>query len=263
MSFDRNHARGGSHGPTAAAGTIATPGKRTQVDLLPETMGGHAAPHGVPTTGAFPGRGWLASVPGSGGGADAAGNEHAKHGHHHEHEIRAHGAAAVPEGAQKRQEAAAASESSPSDVDMAKLKALISKHEGYRDHVYVDSRGNLTAGIGHLLTDGHYHVGQKVSVQKINEWFQDDVAQAISGAKRDLGAGAYDRLNEWRKMAVIDMVFNLGAAGFAGFTDTIHAIRIGDYARAANEMLHSAWHHQVGKRAEDDAAIMRGRTIIL
>src|SRR6185503_16793342 len=111
-------------------------------------------------------------------------------------------------------------------------------------------------GIGHLLTGGHFHVGQKVSREQITAWFKQDVAKAIAGARRDIG-GAFDRLAEARKIVVIDMVFNLGAAGFGQFHDTIHAIKTGHFAQAADHMLQSLWARQVGHRATEDAAIMR------
>ena len=143
-----------------------------------------------------------------------------------------------------------------SGVDLATLQHFIAKHEGYVDHVYRDSRGFPTAGIGHLLTGGNYHIGQKVSAEQITEWFKHDVAHAIAGAKGDIGP-AYERLDEARKMVVIDMVFNLGTAGFGGFHETIHAIQTGNYAQAASRMLQSLWASQVGHRATEDAAIMR------
>src|SRR5690348_17443192 len=81
----------------------------------------------------------------------------------------------------------------PSGIDIAALEAFITKHEGNVDHVYVDSRGFLTAGIGHLLAGGGYHVGQHVSASQVRAWFKSDVAKAIAGAKQDMGSAAFDR----------------------------------------------------------------------
>ncbi len=154
-----------------------------------------------------------------------------------------------------------ASASSPSGVNMGLLREFISKHEGYVDYVYLDSLGHPSAGIGHLITDNHHHVGDKVSDEQIMEWFKQDMATTIAGAKQDLGP-AYERLNEPRKIVVIDMVFNLGVGGFAEFHHTIQAIHAGNYARAADEMLKSAWATQVGARAIEDAAIMRSGHLV-
>src|SRR4051812_36058126 len=151
---------------------------------------------------------------------------------------------------------AEASAASPTGINLKTLQDFIAKHEGNVDHVYLDSRGFPTAGIGHLLTGAHPPVGTKVTPHQVTAWFQQDVAKAIDGARRDLGP-AYDRLDEARKIVVIDMVFNLGQGGFGGFHATIHAIQSGNFAQAADNMLHSLWASQVGHRATEDAAIMR------
>ncbi|HMG21176.1 MAG TPA: peptidoglycan-binding protein, partial [Kofleriaceae bacterium] len=177
---------------------------------------------------------------------EASGGSHAaaaKHEQHEQHE-------------QQEHEEASASAASVSGVNLKTLQDFIAKHEGYVDHVYLDSRGFPTAGIGHLLPAGRYHVGQKISAAQITAWFQQDVSKSIAGAKRDIGS-AYDRLDEARKMVVIDMVFNLGEGGFGQFHATIHAIQTGNFAQAATNMLQSLWARQVGHRATEDAAIMR------
>jgi lysozyme len=161
---------------------------------------------------------------------------------------------AGPPGAAPHAEAASAA--SPTGINLKTLQDFIAKHEGNVDHVYLDSRGFPTAGIGHLLTGSHPPVGTKVSAHQVTAWFQQDVAKAIEGARRDLGP-AYDRLDEARKIVVIDMVFNLGQGGFGGFHATIHAIQTGNFSQAADNMLQSLWARQVGHRAVEDASIMR------
>jgi GH24 family phage-related lysozyme (muramidase) len=166
-------------------------------------------------------------------------------------QLEAHGVSVHADAAENRAPAA-----SVSGVNLATLQDFIAKHEGDVDHVYLDSRGFPTAGIGHLLTGGHFHVGQKISRAQITEWFKQDVSKAIAGAKRDIGS-AYEKLDEARKIVVIDMVFNLGTGGFGQFHNTIRAIQTGHFAQAADNMLQSLWAHQVGHRATEDAAIMR------
>src|SRR4051812_49068495 len=102
MTVDRTHAHGAtaSGGATAPSAT-AHPGKRTQVEALSQSPGGH-------------------------------------------------------ESAESRANAAAAHskdkhDATVSGVNLATLQDFIAKHEGYVDHVYLDSRGFPTAGIGHLL----------------------------------------------------------------------------------------------------------------
>jgi lysozyme len=52
------------------------------------------------------------------------------------------------------------------------------------------------------------------------------------------------------------MVFNLGAAGFAGFHNTIQAIENEDWQTAAQEMQNSRWYSQVKDRAVADVDVM-------
>lgn len=165
-------------------------------------------------------------------------------------------------GAKDKEAKAASAGGGGGDVDgvnLSTLQSFIEKHEGNVDHVYRDSRGFLTAGIGHLLPqNGPYRDGEAVSQAQVAAWFKQDTSTAISGARADMGA-SFDQLAEARKIVVIDMVFNLGAgsSGFGGFHATIAAIRAGQYGQAATDMLQSLWASQVGARATQDAAIMR------
>lgn len=186
---------------------------------------------------------------------------HDKNEHDHAHPGAAHIDASSPgkktqvetahAGAEPHAEAA-----SSGGINMKVLQDFIAKHEGYVDHVYRDSRGFPTAGIGHLLTGSSLKIGQKVSAEQITAWFKSDVAKAIAGARKDMGSG-FDKLNEARQIVVIDMVFNLGTGGFGQFHQTIHAMNTGNFAQAATNMLQSLWASQVGHRATEDAAIMR------
>jgi peptidoglycan hydrolase-like protein with peptidoglycan-binding domain/GH24 family phage-related lysozyme (muramidase) len=143
-------------------------------------------------------------------------------------------------------------------VNIATLQAFIAKHEGYVAHVYLDSRGFPSAGIGHLLPDGGagYQIGEPISAAQITAWFTQDTATAIANARKDMG-GTFDKLDEARKMVIIDMCFNLGGAGFGEFHQTIAAIAAGNFSAAATDMLQSQWASQVGGRATEDSAIMR------
>jgi lysozyme len=53
-----------------------------------------------------------------------------------------------------------------------------------------------------------------------------------------------------RQIALIDMMFNLGAHRFRKFKKMITAIKVGDWERASIEAIESRWYVQVGGRAE-------------
>jgi GH24 family phage-related lysozyme (muramidase) len=143
--------------------------------------------------------------------------------------------------------------------DPGGLRDMLVRHEAYKDVVYLDSHKNPTGGIGHLLTGTRWRVGQSIPQSQIEAWYKQDVGRAVTGAKQDLGAGTFDQLDGARQIVIVDMVFNMGAGptGFGGFHDTIRAIKAGQYAQAAKDMLASKWASDVHGRAPEDANIMR------
>lgn len=130
----------------------------------------------------------------------------------------------------------------------ARLKQLIVSHEGYKNHVYTDSVGKLTVGIGYNLTD------RGMPDSWINQQYDEDVAYFDQKLRKDFDW--YDALCDARKMVLIDMCF-MGYQSFLGFERMLQALRYGDYEKAALEILNSQWAHQVGyKRARQDADMM-------
>ncbi len=148
-----------------------------------------------------------------------------------------------------------------SDIDQT--MRFIEQWEGRRDTVYTDTEGNATIGVGFNLTreDARERIEalgldydqvlsgqQTLSDEQIDQLLQHDAEQAMASA-RDLVQN-FDNLPEDAQTIVIDMVFNLGREGFAGFTNTIDALENNDFTRAAAEMRDSRWFDQVGDRSE-------------
>lgn len=79
-------------------------------------------------------------------------------------------------------------------------------------------------------------------------------------AQADLGGGIFAILpgekgsdgTTARQAALVDMVYELGQAGLARFTDMLMAIRDGDWVRAKAEGLASQWAAEVPSRAQRD-----------
>jgi GH24 family phage-related lysozyme (muramidase) len=155
------------------------------------------------------------------------------------------------------------------DIDLAQLKEQLERHEGKRNKAYKDSMGHPTIGIGFNLD--RPDAKQKVEALKldlakvkagqvtlteaqIQQLFDADVAQAMTDARALVKN--YNELPEEKKRVVIDMIFNLGAAGFGKFHKLIKALEAEDFAKAALEMRHSAWYGQVGDRARDLVKMM-------
>lgn len=128
------------------------------------------------------------------------------------------------------------------------LEDMLIRHEGLRLKPYRDSVGKLTIGVGRNLDD----VG--ITEEEARYLLKNDIQKAVAEAKR---FPWYAKLNNPRKQAIIDMIYNLGASRFLGFKKMLAALEAGDYEAAAREMLDSKWAQQVGRRATELAEIMR------
>jgi lysozyme len=129
--------------------------------------------------------------------------------------------------------------------DVAKILSwdMIRRHEGFVAKPYQDSLGNWTIGYGRNLNNG-------ISEAEASMLAKHDIEHTI----RMLDSMPwYSRLSNIRQAALIDMAYNLGDTGFLRFTKTILALKLGNYKTAAEEMLWSTWHKQVGERAKEIA----------
>jgi len=122
------------------------------------------------------------------------------------------------------------------------------KWEGRRNHVYVCSEGHKTIGVGHKLK----HYEQKLTYipdNIVDAFFEDDILFAYHGAKRSVKN--FDSLPFNVKLIVVDMVFNLGEAGFQSFEKAILACNNNDFVTMALELRDSKWFNQVGNRSKN------------
>ncbi|MCH8136115.1 MAG: glycoside hydrolase family protein [Proteobacteria bacterium] len=133
-------------------------------------------------------------------------------------------------------------------IDLHKMRWQLTIHEGIRIKPYLDSVGKLTIGVGRNLDD------TELSDDEVELMLNNDIERAAKNAER---FSWWRELDSVRQMVVVDMLFNLGLAGFAKFRKTISFIGAGDYPKAAEEMLDSKWASQVGSRAVRLAKMMR------
>ena len=126
------------------------------------------------------------------------------------------------------------------------LKKLLIQHEGLRLKPYVDSLGHPTIGVGHKI--------RPITHARAMELLQQDVDIAINGAMK---FHWFDGLSPVRKDVIISMIFNMGLRRFKTFKRMIAGLRKDDFVVAANELLDSLYHVQVGLRAEELAIMLR------
>lgn len=159
----------------------------------------------------------------------------------------------------------------PDNFDRSKAKQIITGYEKRAHTVYPDFPSKIpTVGIGFNLLrpdaraklqalglsyDAVLAGRQSLTDGQIDTLFSQDLDAAIGHAQDKLNG--FDGLTTARQFVVVDMIFNLGAAGFDGFKNTIDAINAGDWDDAAKEMKASAWYDQVGDRAIKDIGMMQ------
>lgn len=129
------------------------------------------------------------------------------------------------------------------------LRKDVMAAEGCKLKPYHDTVGKLTIGYGRNLDD----VG--ISQLEAEVLLDHDLDKAEQQCMRAFYW--FPVLSQARQRVVVEMVFNLGLAGFQGFTKTIAAIEGHDYSAAASQMLASKWAKQVKGRAIRLADVMR------
>lgn len=120
------------------------------------------------------------------------------------------------------------------------------------DHVYMDSEGFWTIGVGRLIDKRR---GGRLRDDEMALMLENDIDDAEADARSVFPT--FDALSDCRKAVIVNMAFNLGRERLAGFNGMRKAISTGDFGRAAAEMLDSKWAQQVGARAERLAQNMK------
>jgi len=149
-------------------------------------------------------------------------------------------------------------DNSPKDLNMAALKCQLTIHEGKKSRVYLDSLGNPTGGIGHLIKPterSSFPVGTAIAESQIDAWYSADVAEAVSGAK-DIFGSIWSDLSDIRKRALVDLVFNLGKSKLQTFVRFISAMKIKNFDQAGRDLQDSIWYTQVGRRGPNIIAMI-------
>jgi lysozyme len=125
-------------------------------------------------------------------------------------------------------------------MNYEKLLESVKKHEGFKDHVYLDSLSKRTVGFGHLCVEDHW----------------EDLQYAINQ-----GEGMCQDINisDDAKFLIIEMIFQLGSAGVQKFRKMWDALKEDppNYFEAHVQMLDSRWAKQTPGRAHEMAESMQ------
>jgi len=116
----------------------------------------------------------------------------------------------------------------------------LSRDEGRRPRIYLDTAGKWTGGVGRNLSDVPF------SDDEIDLMLSNDVKRAQDGLAQ---FAWYAGLDPVRQGACVNLAFNLGIAGLLHFPHFIAAMAHQDWVAAAGELADSHWAKQVGDRA--------------
>lgn len=126
----------------------------------------------------------------------------------------------------------------------------IRHHEGLRLWPYKDSRGILTIGYGRNLE------GVGISIEEAEYMRDNDIFRTVRLMDAHLKI-------DWRNQpypvirALFNMCYQMGAGKVNKFVGMLGAMKDGDYERAADEALDSAWARQTPERAREVAGWIR------
>ena len=138
-------------------------------------------------------------------------------------------------------------------------RKFIKKHEGRENKVYKDTEGHLTTGIGYKLPkDSPLKENEYVSNEFVDNKFEETFMSAAQGAKRIL-KGVPIKPEAFAYLTAL--VFQMGTTEISSWSNTLGALKDGDYMKASNEMLKgraegtaSKWSLQTPRRAFDTAS---------
>lgn len=125
-------------------------------------------------------------------------------------------------------------------MNKEELKQMLIDHEGLRLKPYHDNVGKLTIGVGRNLDDCG------ISNSEALIMLDNDICCIIDQMKC---MPVFRALEDQRKMALIDMTFNLGFSGVKKFKRMWSALEQKNFSLASYEMLNSKWARQLPERA--------------
>lgn len=130
-------------------------------------------------------------------------------------------------------------------MDITKLKAQLTKHEGVKLSPYQDTAGKTTIGYGHNLSNKPISLGAALYI------LEDDIQDTITFLQQH--CPWWVGLDDVRRRAIADLAFNL-MGKLLDFHNMIAAIQAKDWPRASAELLSSKFAAQTGQRAHDLAS---------
>ena len=148
----------------------------------------------------------------------------------------------------------------------------IKRHEGYESAAYNDTLGYRTIGYGFKVADPNDVADRRLTkfargqAPRIDREEAEDIGTAITAKTHDAIADLFT-LDEWDKFstrqrdALVNMGYQLGAAGVGRFKRTLGLLKAGRYREAGLEAGRSQWALQTPNRAAEVAIDLSNGTL--
>ena len=154
------------------------------------------------------------------------------------------------------------------------IEEMLRGDEGVRVSVYWDHLGFPTVGIGHLIIHektrniqrinselgkqvGRTVTDGRITNEEISKLFAGDLDEVQSGIRGSATiAPVYASLDATRRMAIENMVFQMGIGGVSNFKQSLAYMLAKEWKKAHDEMLNSTWAGQTPGRANRVAKII-------
>lgn len=124
------------------------------------------------------------------------------------------------------------------------ITRLLRGDEGEVLTEYKDHLGYSTIGVGRLIDK---RKGGGISKEESAFLLANDIMRFSK--ELDTRLPWWKSLDDARRGVLLSMAFQMGADGLLGFKNTLEAVRLGQYDKAADGMLHSMWAKQTPERA--------------
>lgn len=129
--------------------------------------------------------------------------------------------------------------------------------EGVRNQVYKDSLGNLTVGVGHLVTpEDNLKLGDMISEEQINAFLEKDLDEAHNAALTQAKEAGRLGDDEFVKM-LTSVNYQLGTGWTKSFSNTWNHIKNKRYSKAVSNLKKSKWYAQTPVRVEDFIEVLK------
>lgn len=136
---------------------------------------------------------------------------------------------------------------------LKKYADKIKSEEGYSSTVYKCPAGYWTIGFGRLVDPAKTKEG--ITKEEAEHMLTNDIITREQSVRGFIPSFEY--LSDNRKIALIDMSYQIGITGLQAFRRMLQAIDRKDYKMAAEELLNSEYAKQTPERARRNYNLIR------